>query len=88
MMGMKKTMLYLKTYIDLLTKGYAVCIYVASIFESGNIQVRLFISKRCIETLKEIPIPRLEVFGNSLVPRLVNTVKTALEKYRIDFDIH
>ena len=88
MMGMKKTMLYLKSCIDLLTKGYAVCIYVASFFESGNIQVRLFTSKRCIETLKEIPIPRLEVFGNSLVPRLVNTVKTALEKYRIDFDIH
>ena len=84
MMGMKKTMSCLKSCIDLLTKGYAVCIYVASIFESGNIQARL----RCIETLKEILIPRLEVFGNSLVPRLVNTVKTALEKYRIDFDIH
>ena len=74
----------LKSCIDLLTKGYAVCIHVASFFESGNIQARL----RCIETLKEILIPRLEVFGNSLVPRLVNTVKTALEKYRIDFDIH
>ena len=84
MMGMKKTMSCLKSCIDLLTKGYAVCIYVASFFESGNIQARL----RCIETLKEILIPRLEVVGNSLVPRLVNTVKTALEKYRIDFDIH
>ena len=88
MMGMRNTMLHLKRCIDLLTKGYAVCIYVASFFESGNIQARLSTSKRCIETLKEIPIPRLEVFGNSLVPRLVNTVKTALEKYRIGFDIH
>ena len=56
MIRMKKSSLCLVSYIDLvtrLTKGFGACVYVRSIFESGNVQVRLLTSKSLIAPVKE-----------------------------------
>ena len=64
----------LHRFSDASKKGDVARVYVRSLLESGNGQVRLLTSKSHIAPLNEIIIPGLDLLGNLLV------VKTGIEK--------
>ena len=65
-------------------RGYGATIYAKNILESGKIHTNFFTAKLRIAPLKEITIPRLEFLRNFILARLMNSVKTAIEK---DFQV-
>ena len=67
-------------FSDASAEGYGTCVYVRSIYESGEISVKLLASKSRVAPLKTETIPRLELLGNLLLSRLITAVKNALNK--------
>ena len=61
-------------------REYGATIYVKTILESWKFYTNFFIAKSRIAPLKEITIPRLELLGNLILVRLMNSVKTAIER--------
>ena len=60
-------------------------IYLRTLYKSGLIEVNLIRSKSRVAPMKTITIPRLELLGNLLLSRLMNSVKLALKK-ELKFD--
>ena len=58
--------------------AYAAVIYMRSLYESGNIEVRLVASKSKVAPLKGQTIPRLELLGANILARLIATVQGCL----------
>ena len=56
------------------------CMYLKLIFKSGTISVNLVNSKSRLAPIKGSTIPRLELLGNLLLSRLMDSVKKALSK--------
>ena len=68
--------------------AYGACIYIKSIYRSGNIIVKLVTSKsRVIPMKKKYSIPRLELLGAFILSKLTITVLNAL-KCEICIDDH
>ena len=57
-----------------------ITVYVKTILKSGKAHSNLFTAKSLIASLKEITIQRLELLGNLILNRLMNSVRTAIEK--------
>ena len=57
-----------------------ITVYVKIILQSGRVHSNFFTAKSLIASLKEITIPRLEFLGNLILGRLMNSVRTAIEK--------
>ena len=57
-----------------------ITVYVKTILQSGKAHSNFFTAKSLIASLKEITIPRLELLGNLILNRLMNSVRTAIEK--------
>ena len=60
--------------------AYAAVIYMRSLYESGNIEVRLVASKSKVAPLKGQTIPRLELLGANILARLIATVQGCLSE--------
>ena len=67
-------------FSDASLRVYAATIYVKTILESGKVDTNFFTAKSRIAPHKEITIPRLELLGNLILARLMNSVKIAIEK--------
>ena len=67
-------------FSDASLRAYGATIYVKTILESGKGHTNFFTVKSRIAPLKEVTIPRLELLGNLILVRLMNSVKTAIEK--------
>ena len=65
---------------DASKKEYVACVYVRSVIESENIQVRFLTSTSGILPFEEVAMSKLEPLKTLLVTRLIRAVKTALEK--------
>lgn len=58
--------------------AYGCCIYLRSIDQTGNVQVRLLCAKTRVAPIKVITIPRLELCGALMLARLTSIVKQSL----------
>ena len=65
-------------FSDASFQGYGVCIYLRTLYESGDISVNLVSGKSRVARLKETTITRMELLGNLILSRLMNTVYNAL----------
>ncbi|XP_055603942.1 uncharacterized protein LOC129752177 [Uranotaenia lowii] len=70
-------------YCDASKVAYGACLYVRSVSENEEIEVRLICSKSRVAPLKPMTIPRLELCGALLLAQLTKKVKEALN---IKFD--
>ena len=67
-------------FSDASYQNYGACIYLKTFFKSGEISVHLITSKSRLAPIKGTTIPRLELLGNLLLSRLMNSVEKALSK--------
>ena len=67
-------------FSDANQESYGACIYLKSIFKSGKVFVHLIASKSRLAPIKETNIPRLELLGNLILNRLIQSVRNALSK--------
>ena len=67
-------------FSDASQRSYGVVIYFKSISKGGKVSVHLIASKSRLAPIKETTIPRLELLGNLILSRLMNSVKNALSK--------
>ena len=58
--------------------AYAAVIYMRSLYESGNVEVKLVASKSKVAPLKGQTIPRLELLGATILARLIAKVHECL----------
>ena len=70
-------------FCDASLNGYGVCIYVKTIYKSGEISVKLLSSKSRVAPLKQETIPRLELLGALLLSRLMLSVRNSLKDERL-----
>ena len=66
-------------FSDASFQGYGACIYLRTLYESGDISVNLVSGKSRVAPLKETTIPRMELLGNLILSRLMNTVHNTLK---------
>ena len=72
--------LELRGFSDASLQNYGACIYLRLIFKSGTISVSLVISKSRLAPIKGSTIPRLELLGDLLLSRLMDSVKKLISK--------
>ena len=72
--------LELHGFSDASLQIYGTCMYLKLIFKSGTISVNLVNSKSRLAPIKGSTIPRLELLGNLLLSRLMDSVKKSLSK--------
>ena len=72
--------LELHGFSDASLQNYGACICLKSIFRSGTISVNLVTSKSRLAPVKGSTILRLELLGNLLLSRLMDSVKKSLSK--------
>ena len=60
-------------------QAYGACVYIQVIYESGKNSIKLVSAKSRVAPLKTTSIPRLELLGNLILSRLMNTMKNALK---------
>ena len=65
---------------DASVEAYGASVYFKSLCKSGYISVSLVSCKSRVAPMKSVSVPRLELLGNLLAARLVDSVITALEK--------
>ena len=70
----------LHAFSDARVEAYGASVYFKSVYKSGYISVSLVSCKSRVAPMKSVSIPRLELLGNLLAARLVDSIKTALEK--------
>ena len=75
----------LRGFSDASILAYGANIYLRTLYKSGLIEVNLICSKSCVAPRKTITIPRLELLGNLLLSRLMDSMKLAL-KDKLKFD--
>ena len=66
-------------FCDASTLAYGAVVYVRSVCEHG-VKVCLWTAKSCVVPAKVHTLPRLELMGSALLPKLVVSVKLAVEK--------
>ena len=72
--------LELHGFSDASLQSYRVFIYLKSIFKSDTVSVDLVTSKSRLAPIKDSTIPRLELLGNLLLSRLMDSVKKSISK--------
>ena len=76
-------------FSDASSLAYGANIYLRTLYKSGLIEVNLICSKSRVAPIKTITIPRLELLGNLLLSRLMDSVKLALkEELKFDKSYH
>ena len=63
-------------FSDASLRVYGATIYVKTILESGKVHTNFFTAKSRIAPSKKITTPLLELLGNFILARLMNSVKT------------
>ena len=72
--------LHAHAFSDASVETYGASVYFKSVYKSGYISVSLVSCKSRVAPMKSVSIPRLELLGNLLAARLVDSIKSALEK--------
>ena len=68
-------------FSDASLKGYGACVYIRSVTENNEVSVNLVAAKSRVAPIKGgMTIPKLELMGNLVLSRLMQSVKNALEK--------
>ena len=67
-------------FSDASLQNFGASIYIRSISKAGNVSVNLIASKSRLSPIKQSTIPRLELLGNILLSRLMNSVRNVLSK--------
>ena len=75
----------LHAFSDAIVEAYLASVYFKSVYKSGYISVSLVSCKTRVAPIKSVSIPPLKLLGNLLAARLVDSIKTTLEK-EIKFD--
>ena len=70
----------LYAFSDASVEAYGASVYFKSVYKSGYISVSLVSCKSRVAPMKNVSVPRLELLGNLLAARLVDSITTALEK--------
>ena len=65
-------------FSDASSKAYAAVVYLRSVHQNGKVEVSLVASKTRVAAIKRQSIPRLELFGATILARLVNSLQRAL----------
>ena len=70
---------YLHGFSDASTLVYGACVYIKSVSKAGNIKKSFVTSKsRLVPSKKKLSTPRLELWGNFILTKLINAVCNAL----------
>lgn len=72
--GSKPVQFELHGFSDASNRAYAGVVYISSLYEDGEIDVRLVASKTRVVPLKRQTIPRLELLGALILARLMNNL--------------
>ena len=75
-------------FSDTSQQSYSACIFLKSIFKGSKVSVHLIASKSSLAPIKETTIPRLELLGNLILSRLMNSVKSTLSKTLSFYDFY
>ena len=67
-------------FSDTSVEAYGASVYFKYVHKSGCISVSLVSCKSRVAPMKGVLIPRLELLKNFLAARLVDSIKTALQK--------
>ena len=67
-------------FSDASLQNHGVSICIPSISKEGNVSLNLIAAKSTLAPMKQNTIPRLQLLGNILLSRLMNSVKNALSK--------
>lgn len=78
-LGYEKASYELHGFCDASTKAYAAAVYLRCVFENGDVQVNLLVSKSRVAPTKTISIPRFELCGALLLANLMTKVNSALK---------
>ena len=70
----------LHAFSDASVEAYGVSVYFKSVYKFVYISVSLVLRKSRVAPMKGVSIPCLELLGNLLSARLVDSIKTALER--------
>ena len=67
-------------FSDASDQAFAAVIYIRSTYNDGTVEVRIVGSKTRVAPTKKPSIPRLELLGALILPRLVNTISRSLSQ--------
>lgn len=65
-------------FCDSSNKAYGSCVYIRSICENGDIQIRLLFAKTRVAPLRSLTVPKLELCGALLSAQLIEKVKISM----------
>ena len=69
-------------------QAIAVVVYLRTVYEAGDVDVRLIASKTKVAPLKKQSIPRLELMGAYILSKLVDTVCNAFKLLPFEVDVY
>ena len=75
-------------FSDASDQAIAVVVYLRTVYEAGDVDVRLIASKTMVAPPKKQSIPRLELMGDHILSKLVDTVFNALKLLPFEVDVY
>ena len=78
----------LHRFSDASEQAIAAVAYLRTVYEAGDLDVRLIASKTKVAPLKKQSIPRLELMGAYILSKLVDTVCNAFKLLPFEIDVY
>ena len=75
-------------FSDASEHAIAAAVYLCTVYEDGDVDVRLIASKTKVSPLKKQSIPRLELLGAYILSKLVDTIRTAFKSLPFEVDTY
>ena len=75
-------------FTDASDQAIAVVVYLRTVYEAGDVDVRLIASKTMVAPPKKQSIPRLQLMGDHILSKLVDTVFNALKLLPFEVDVY
>ena len=77
--GFNRLVTQIHGFSDASERAMGAVVYARTVYENGNVDVKLMASKTRVAPLKKQTIPRLELIGATLLANLVSSLLNALE---------